>query len=51
MGFGGGGDGSVGVTNHIHDNSVGEGGSLSTSQTLFVKTQCQENLLTLMKVF
>ncbi len=27
MGFGGGG-GSTGVTNHVHDDSVGEGGSL-----------------------
>tara|TARA_R110000823_G_scaffold23786_1_gene70710 strand:- start:206 stop:352 length:147 start_codon:yes stop_codon:yes gene_type:complete len=34
MGFGGGGDGSVGVTNHVHDNAVGEGGELKTAQTL-----------------
>ena len=34
MGFGGGGDGSIGVTNHVHDNSVGEGGELKQDQTL-----------------
>ena len=33
MGFGGGG-GSTGVSNHVHSSSVGEGGSLSTSETL-----------------
>ena len=33
MGFGGGG-GSTGVSNHVHSNSIGEGGSLSTSSTL-----------------
>ncbi len=33
MSFGGGG-GSVGVGNHVHDNNVGEGGELKTAQTL-----------------
>ena len=33
MGFGGGG-GSTGVSNHVHSAAVGEGGSLSTSETL-----------------
>jgi|TARA_B110000263_G_C15283184_1_gene499383 hypothetical protein len=45
MGFGGGGDGSVGVTNHIHDNSVGEGGSLSTSQTLIDSTNLYTRII------
>ena len=30
MGFGGGG-GSTGVTNHVHNNLVGEGGSLDNT--------------------
>tara|TARA_B100001013_G_scaffold274831_1_gene175344 strand:- start:56 stop:202 length:147 start_codon:yes stop_codon:yes gene_type:complete len=34
MSFGGGSAGSTGVTNHIHDNNTGEGGSLSVPQTL-----------------
>lgn len=33
MGFSGGG-GSTGVSNHVHSAAVGEGGSLSTSDTL-----------------
>ena len=33
MGFSGGG-GSTGVTNHVHSDAVGEGGSLSSSETL-----------------
>jgi hypothetical protein len=33
MGFGGGG-GSTGVSNHVHSAAVGEGGSLSTTETL-----------------
>lgn len=37
MGFGGGG-GSTGVTNHIHDNNVGEGGALSNSTLLNAAT-------------
>ena len=34
MGFGGGGDGSTGVTAHLHTNNVGDGGSLSADETL-----------------
>ncbi len=34
MSFGGGTAGSTGVSNHVHDNNTGEGGSLSTTQTL-----------------
>ena len=35
MGFGGGGDsGSLGVSAHVHSNAVGEGGTLSTTDTL-----------------
>ena len=33
MGFGGGG-GSTGVSNHVHSNALGEGGSLSNTDTL-----------------
>jgi len=33
LSFGGGG-GSVGVGNHVHSNAVGEGGTLSTTETL-----------------
>jgi hypothetical protein len=34
MGFGGGGDGSTGVTAHLHTNAVGEGGSLNTTSLI-----------------
>ena len=35
MGFGGGGDsGSLGVSAHVHDNNIGEGGELKATQTL-----------------
>ncbi len=34
MSFGGGTGGSTGVSNHIHDNNTGEGGSLSVPSTL-----------------
>ncbi len=33
MGFGGGGGGGA-ITNHVHSNAVGEGGSLSDSLSL-----------------
>ena len=33
MGFGGGG-GSTGVTNHLHTNAVGEGGSLNETSLI-----------------
>jgi len=28
MSFGGGGEGATAITNHVHDDSAGEGGSL-----------------------
>jgi hypothetical protein len=34
MSFGGGSDGSTGITDHVHSAAVGEGGSLSTEDTL-----------------
>jgi len=37
MGFSGGG-GSTGVTNHVHNNLVGEGGSLSSDETLIASS-------------
>jgi len=37
MGFSGGG-GTTGVTNHVHSNAVGEGGSLSASDTLIANS-------------
>ena len=45
MGFSGGGDGSTGVTNHVHSNSVGEGGSLSTEDTLIDNTSLYTRIL------
>ena len=34
MAFSGGDSGSTGVSNHVHDNNVGEGGELKMAQTL-----------------
>jgi len=34
MGFGGGGDGSTGVTAHLHTNAVGDGGSLNNTSLI-----------------
>jgi len=34
MGFGGGSDGSIGITDHLHTNSVGEGGSLNSTSLI-----------------
>lgn len=45
MSFGGGG-GITGVGNHVHDNSVGEGGSLSMPDTLI----SDANLFSMMMV-
>jgi len=45
MGFGGGGDGSTGVTAHLHTNSVGDGGSLSTSDTLIANTPVYSRII------
>jgi len=44
MGFSGGG-GSTGVTNHVHSNAVGEGGSLSTTETLIENSNLYTRLL------
>jgi len=43
LSFGGGG-GSTGVTNHVHDNSVGEGGALDSTQTLIDSGLLQTNI-------
>tara|TARA_R110000796_G_scaffold231556_1_gene349503 strand:- start:311 stop:457 length:147 start_codon:yes stop_codon:yes gene_type:complete len=45
MGFGGGGDGSIGVTNHLHTNQIGEGGSLSADETLISNTNLYTRIL------
>lgn len=34
MSFGGGSDGSTGITDHLHTNSVGEGGSLDSTSLI-----------------
>ena len=34
MGFSGGGGGSLGVSAHLHTNSVGDGGSLNSTSLL-----------------
>tara|TARA_Y100000296_G_C5114812_1_gene227134 strand:- start:657 stop:800 length:144 start_codon:yes stop_codon:yes gene_type:complete len=44
MGFSGGG-GSTGVSNHVHSNAVGEGGSLSSSDTLIADSPLYSRIL------
>ena len=44
MGFGGGG-GSTGVSNHVHSNAVGEGGSLSTTETLISNSNLYTSII------
>ena len=44
MGFGGGG-GSTGVSNHVHSSAVGEGGSLSTEETLIQSSPLYSRIL------
>lgn len=44
MGFGGGG-GSTGVSNHVHSNAVGEGGSLSNSESLIASSNLYSRIL------
>ena len=44
MGFGGGG-GSTGVSNHVHSNALGEGGSLSTSETLISNSNLYSRII------
>jgi hypothetical protein len=34
MSFGGGSDGSIGITDHVHTNAVGEGGSLNSTSLI-----------------
>lgn len=45
MGFGGGGDGSTGVTAHLHTNQVGDGGSLSVDDSLIANTNLYTRIL------
>ena len=45
MSFGGGSDGSTGITDHVHNSEVGEGGSLSTSETLIADTSLYARIL------
>lgn len=44
MSFSGGG-GSTGVTAHVHSNAAGEGGTLSTSDTLIDNTPLYMRIL------
>jgi len=44
LAFGGGG-GSTGVSAHVHSNAVGEGGSLSTSDTLISNSLIYNRIL------
>tara|TARA_R110002012_G_scaffold290427_2_gene484061 strand:- start:248 stop:391 length:144 start_codon:yes stop_codon:yes gene_type:complete len=44
LGFSGGG-GSTGIGNHVHSAAVGEGGSLSTSDTLIANGSLYARIL------
>jgi hypothetical protein len=44
MGFGGGG-GSTGVSNHVHSNALGEGGSLSTTESLIASSNLYSRII------
>jgi len=44
MGFGGGG-GSTGVSNHVHNSAVGEGGNLSLGETLISNSNLYSRIL------
>jgi len=44
LSFGGGG-GTTGVSAHVHSNAVGEGGSLSTSDTLIEDSNLYARIL------
>jgi hypothetical protein len=44
MGFSGGG-GSTGVSNHVHSNAVGEGGSLSTTDSLIANSNLYSRIV------
>ena len=38
MSFGGGGESSTGVTNHLHNNNAGEGGALRAQNSITTGT-------------
>ena len=38
MSFGGGGESSTGVTNHLHNNNAGEGGALRAENSITTGT-------------
>jgi hypothetical protein len=44
MGFGGGG-GSTGVSNHVHNSAVGEGGNLSVTETLLTSSPLYSRII------
>jgi hypothetical protein len=44
MGFSGGG-GTTGVSNHVHSSAVGEGGSLSTTDTLIANGKLYSRII------
>jgi len=44
LSFGGGG-GSTGVGAHVHSNAVGEGGSLSTTETLIADSNLYTRII------
>jgi len=45
MPFNGGSSGQTGVSNHVHSNAVGEGGSLSSTDTLIENTNLYTRLI------
>lgn len=45
MGFGGGSDGSTGVTAHTHTSAVGNGGELSISETQMTNSTLYSRIL------
>tara|TARA_Y100001938_G_C8014182_1_gene391669 strand:- start:484 stop:645 length:162 start_codon:yes stop_codon:yes gene_type:complete len=47
MSFGGGGDSSVGVTNHKHTNAAGEGGNLDLTTLMPDATSTLSNTINL----
>ncbi len=45
MGFGGGGESSTGVSAHLHTNNVGDGGSLSTTDSLIANSNLYSRIV------
>jgi hypothetical protein len=45
MSFGGGGSGAAAITAHKHSNAAGEGGSLSTTDTLIESSNLYSRIL------